>query len=230
MNDAETARALYRSFIPIMEHYENPCGWSGTFKEADFDYWRFLGHELLVSLIAPLLTEERYEIITDLLAEPLTVRNAHLGDGKPVDYTYASEWLRSFEKLDQEHRKISYHGHLLHERHAGPLADVLPLQDFLAADYLLFLRGELAKDDWEERGVPWGALEQRLPPRGTTLHPHRRPHTDRAELATTLGAPDVATLKERLTERAGKLAPIWSNVGRHSHPLTRDQIEGIGTK
>jgi hypothetical protein len=54
MNDAETARAIHRALIPTLEHYENPRGWSGTYKEADFDYWRFLGHELLVTLIAAL--------------------------------------------------------------------------------------------------------------------------------------------------------------------------------
>lgn len=228
MNDPETARAIYRSFVPILEHYKNPRGWSGTYQEADFDYWRFLGHELLVTLIAPLLAEERYAIITDLLAEPLTVRNAPLGDGKPVEYTYASDWLRSFENLDKEHRKISYHGHLLQQRHDGPLAEALPLAEFVAADYLLFLRGEIAAEPWEERGVawvPWSSVYLRETP----LFIHRAARTPIAQqLASALGAPDVPTLRTRMKERAGKLARIWSYGGRQ--PLTNEQVERIGTR
>jgi hypothetical protein len=51
------------------------------------------------------------------------------------------------------------------------------------------------------------------------------------KLAPTLGAPDIPTLKERLTERAGKLARIWSRgVGLQRQPLTQEQIDRIGTR
>lgn len=230
MNDHDAARALYKALIPVFEHYENPVGFSGSYQEADFDYWRFLGHELLVSLIAPLLTEERYEIITALLDEPLTVATALRERGKPTDFTCASDWLRSFERLDREHRKLSYHGYLLQQRHDGPLADVLPLKDFLAADYLLFLRGELANEQWEERGVawvPWSSVYLR----DTPDFVHSAARTAVAErLATTLRTPDVATLKARLKERAGKLANIWGNVGMRRQPLTTEQVDRIGTR
>lgn len=230
MNDPEAARAIYRSLTTILEHYDNPKGFQGGYNEADFDYWKFLGHELTVSLIAPLLTEERYEIITDLLAEPLPVKNARYQDGKPVEYTYASEWLQSFEKLDQEHGKISYHGYLLQQRHDGPLAGVLPLSAFVAADYLLFLRGEIEQNEWQERGVswvPWSSVYLRETPH--FIHNAAR-KTVAEQLATTFGAPDVPTLKARLTERAGKLARIWGNIGPRRQPLTNEQVERIGTK
>ncbi|MGK2886594.1 MAG: hypothetical protein ACSLE8_17775 [Rhodococcus sp. (in: high G+C Gram-positive bacteria)] len=96
MNDTNAARTLYKPLTPILEHYDNPKGFSGRYDERDFDYWKFLGHELLVTLTARLLTEERYEIINDILDEPLTITNARYANGKPVDHTYASQWLHSF--------------------------------------------------------------------------------------------------------------------------------------
>jgi hypothetical protein len=231
MNDADAARAALRSFVPIFEHYDNPRGWGGTYKEEDFDYWRFIGHELLVSLIAPLLTEERYEIINDLLDEPLTVNNARYNEGKPVDYTYASEWLRSFEPLNQEHRKISFHGHILQQRHEGPLADVLPLEQFCAADYLLYLRGELRTPELDEREyawIPWSGVYLRATP--PFIHSATRIAIAQ-RLATTLGTPDVATLKTRLNERASKFSRLWSRgLGYYQQPLTNEQIMSIGTR
>jgi hypothetical protein len=70
MNDSEAARALWKNLSPILEGYNNPRGFSGHFDERDFDYWKFLGHELITTIIATLLSEERDAIIQNLLDEP----------------------------------------------------------------------------------------------------------------------------------------------------------------
>lgn len=139
--------------------------------------------------------------------------------------------LIPFGTLDKQQRKISYHGHLLAERHNGPLTDTLPLQAFADADYLLFLRGELATEQAEASGCAW------VPWSGVYLceTPHFIHNATRtaiaSRLATTLGTPNITTLKARLKERREKIAKIWSQgSGYHRQSITDEQIELICTR
>lgn len=223
------------TFRSILEHYDNPRGFTGGFDERDFDYWRFLGHELLTTLIAALLAEERYPIIKDLMDDPITLAN-HNG---PVTYEYASEYLRSLDRLNQQRRRLSVHADLLHERHAhagsngltadGPLAGVLSFDDLLAADYLLWLRGELSPDEpptdffaW----VPWSSVYLRDAP--TFLHNAVRA-TTAAALASALNIPSVPILKQRLGERVPRLQRLWRS-GIWRQPVRSEHIEKIGSR
>ena len=99
----------------------------------------------------------------------------------------------------------------------------------MAADYFLFLRGEIEKDEPRDRGfewIPWTSVYLRETP--DFLHSATRTATAQ-RLATALGTTDVATLKARLLERAGRLANLWRN-GFYDQPLTSEQVERIGTR
>src|SRR6266436_2470018 len=74
MNDAEAALEVYRWFGNIFERYHLPEEFSGRYSEADFDFFRFVGHELVVTLFACLLREKRLELIAELLHEPVPIR------------------------------------------------------------------------------------------------------------------------------------------------------------
>jgi len=236
MNDNEGARALYKAFTTVLEKYDNPKGFEGSYKEEDFDYWKFLGHELFTTLTASLLREERYDTLTTILEEPITVSTNRYT--KTATFGYASEYLRSLEPLGEQKHRLSYHADLLHDRHAkkdrntpedGPLSDVMPFEQFIAADYFLFLRGELERPQHEERGfewIPWTSVYLREAP--DFIHTATR-KTIAERLAPALGTPDVAALKARLLERAGKLARLWRN-GFYDQPLTKEQVERIGTR
>jgi hypothetical protein len=236
MNDTESARTLYKAFTPIFEHYDNQKGFEGRYDERDFDYWKFLGHELLTTLTATLLREERYETISAILEDTITIATNRRT--KPVTFGYASEWLQSLEPLQKQKRRLSLHADILHDRHAhkdrdtpedGPLADILPFDQFIAADYFLFLRGELESDEPRDRGfewIPWTSVYLRETP--DFIHSATRTPTAQ-RLATALGTPDVPTLKGRLLERAGRLANLWRN-GFYDQPLTSEQVERIGTR
>jgi hypothetical protein len=240
MNDTDAARALYKALSTILEHYQNPRRFEGRFDERDFDYWKFLGHELIVTLFATLLIEERYAIIKDLLDETITIANHRYQSGNtPVTYEYASEYLRSLELTSREKQRTSLHADLLHERHGntgdhglsqdGPLADVLPLGQFMAADYLLWLRGELAPtEDPTEffEWYPWSSLYLHDTP--DFMHSAIRGTTATA-LATALNVPDVPEFKERLQRRAGRIGRMWpSDVIPRA--VRQEDIERIGTK
>jgi hypothetical protein len=235
MHDTEAALTLYKQLSTILERYDNHKGFNGRYDERDFDYWKFLGHELLTTLIATLLREERYDTISTILDEGITIPNRRTT--RDLHFGEYSEYLRSLKPLQEEHRRLSYHADLLHHRHAikdrhqetdGPLADILPFTDFLAADYFLFLRGELPPAEARDRGCTWVPRSSvYLDETPRFLHDAQRRATAE-RLASALGVPDVPTLKTRLRERAGRLGTFWGM--EYEQPLTDEQVARIGTK
>lgn len=239
-NDEEAARALVKNCNMIFEHYNNPRGFSGSFDRRDFDYWKFLGHELIVTVVALLLRDERYEIITTLLDETVTIKNPRTGNGsKAVTYDFASEHLASLEELRKLRRRMSLHADLLHERHGkasdgelttdGPLSDLLPFDDFLAADYFLWLRGEISSTEESSDfyvWYPWSSVYLMDTPE--FLHNAARA-TTADKLAKALNVPDVNALKERLAKRVGRLRRMWASGG-WSQPIEQHDIDNIGAR
>src|SRR5215213_881920 len=72
-NASGAALALYKGLGGVLEHYRPARGFSGVFRETDFDFYRFLGHELFVTLFSFLIREGRWELIADLLEEEIHV-------------------------------------------------------------------------------------------------------------------------------------------------------------
>ena len=73
MCDEESARVLHRGFGPLLEAYDLPSGFSGTFYPPDFDFMKFIGHELYTTFVACLIREGQWELITNLLAQGIPV-------------------------------------------------------------------------------------------------------------------------------------------------------------
>ncbi|CCD96759.1 hypothetical protein BRAO375_740042 [Bradyrhizobium sp. ORS 375] len=230
MNDAEAALECYRWFGNILERYHLPEGCSGTYSEADFDFFRFVGHELMVTLFACLLRENRYALIAELLQEPVPVRY-HRRTGGPGnrEWSDASSHTGMLGGASQQRQRISVHADLLHERHSsGSLAAIVPEENFIAADFFLFLRGELAP---EERGPhfawrPWSSLYMKGVPR-FLLDAERKARA--AELAQTLSVPSVDELKKRLLERGHELGRLF-NIGWWDYPISESDVQRIGSR
>jgi len=146
LGDTEGAEALFDSMRALFERYNSPQSFTGNYDARDFDYWKFLGHEVLTSIVAFLLLERRHDVIGAILDREIVIPNPRgRQTTKSVTFGYASESLESLRPIARERRRVSYHADLLRDRHTpgGPLADLLGFDDFLAADYFLFLRGEL---------------------------------------------------------------------------------------
>jgi hypothetical protein len=230
MNDAEAALECYRWFGNILERYHLPEGFSGTYSEADFDFFRFVGHELMVTLFACLLRENRYALIAELLQEPVPVRY-HRRTGGPGnrEWSDASSHTGMLGGASQQRQRISVHADLLHERHSsGSLAAIVPEENFIAADFFLFLRGELAP---EERGPhfawrPWSSLYMKGVPR-FLLDAERKARAE--ELAQTLSVPSVDELKKRLLERGHELGRLF-NSGWWDYPISESDVQRIGSR
>jgi len=132
MNDAEAALEVYRWFGNVFERYHLPEGFSGTYSEADFDFFRFVGHELVVTLFACLLREKRLGLMAELLQEPVPVRyQRRVGGPGNQEWFYGSAYVGMLEGASSQRRRVSVHADLLHERHtSGSLAAIVPEGDW----------------------------------------------------------------------------------------------------
>lgn len=164
MNATEVAIALYEGFGAILDGYDTPRGFGGEFFPAHFDFHKFIGHELFVTLFGWLIHEKRWPLIGDLLQRDIYVsKDRKTGAPGVIPFQHVSERLVLLEHRSQrlELNRVSLHADLLHKRHTeGELGEAMPFEHFADADYFLFLRSELPKDtggpylDYE----PWSTL------------------------------------------------------------------------
>lgn len=168
MADTSAVMTIRDWFGQTLERYDLPRGFSGTFSHADFDYFRFVGHELFVTLIAFLLREQQGDIVSRVLSEPIPVRYVHRQNAPGnSEWFDLCQYVRILGDESQERSRISYHGDLLNEHHSkGELAGILPFEEFVDGDFFLFLRDILPQGGIPE-AVFMEAMERRLATRNS---------------------------------------------------------------
>lgn len=163
MNALEPAEALFRSFEALLKGYDLPEGFSGGFNDYFFDYAKFISQELFVSFIGLLVRDERWDILTAILANPLCLELRSRGNECVTDYTFISEHIEllRFRNDRLKLRRVSLHADILYNRHSGgELGELVPSALFADADYLLYLRSisnQIAEDQLDlcESWYPW---------------------------------------------------------------------------
>jgi hypothetical protein len=229
IGDEESARALHRGFGPLLEAYDVPKGFSGTFYPFDFDFMKFIGHELYTTFVACLIREGRWELITNLLAEGIPVSYSRRAQGPAnCGFNQISQHLESFGRLNQERGRVCVHGDLLKARHEqDPLGNLMPFDEFIAADYFLFLKGELPPVEVQTLPAwkPWSTVFMKGAPHFLLDAQHA---ATAQRIAAALGVPEVGMFKQRLRERAGRLRQMWRNGG-WDQPVSQTDIDKIAT-
>jgi hypothetical protein len=230
MADAAIAVEIHNWFGHILERYSLPRGFSGTYSEADFDVFRFVGHELFVTLFAFLLREQQWEIISRLLNEPIPVRylNRENGPGN-AEWSELSRYVGVLGGESQRRQRLSFHGDLLKERHStGNLAGVLPFEEFADGDFFLYLRGILSHEQiggdipWK----PWSTLYVK----STPMFLLRAQSQSYAEsLTRVLLLPSVEVFKARLQERGSRVGILYRG-GLWDYPVRHSDIEKIASR
>lgn len=228
------AKAVFRGFERIHEGYEHPET-GGSWYDTDFDFHRFIGHELFVMFVAALVQHERWECIAEVLDERLCVRT------RSGSETWAFQCLSVFVKLLDirnerlQLRKPVLHGEVLKERHERePLASVSPFDAFVDAEFFLFLRAELApaKSPLSEQGDapswrPWTALFMNWKVPTYLVRAERK--NDAERLLKALAVPDVATFRQRYASRAANIIQFFrSRTGFFQ--LGKLDVEKFGSK
>jgi hypothetical protein len=89
--------------------------------------------------------------------------------------------MESFGRLNQERRRMCVHADLPKARHEqDPLGILMPFEEFIAADYFLFLKGELTPE-WIADLHRLETMEHAVYELRAPLSPRCQAHRDRAE-------------------------------------------------
>ena len=232
MNTSEAGLALYKSFDKILEHYNVPRGFSGVIPTDDFDFYKFIGHELLVTFFSFLIRENHWEMTADILEENIYMENAKFGVAGLVSFDYVSQHvgLLGYRNKRLKLKRISVHADILKERHTkGDLAELVPMQQFMDADYFLFLRGEFQKPEsggwinWK----PWSTLYMQHHTPRYLVEASRTKYA--LKLLRPLGISDIETFRSHFSERAPRLGKFFGDPFPND-PLEDFNPQTIGTR
>ena len=231
MTDSDAASELYRWFGVVFERYDLPENFTGRSSNADQDYFKFVGHELFVTMVGLFIREQRWNILGAILAEPLPMRflATERGPGT-VSWNYASEFLPSIADEARKRQRLSLHADILNERHTtGGLAAIMPMAEFAGADYFLFLFGEMVSEQASDMFVwcPWSSLYLKSAPLFLRSAEHKRVAEHLLRLFK-LSSPDE--FRKRFAERGTRLGKLFGGRGFWSNPIRSDDVKDFGTK
>lgn len=231
MADTDSAIEVMSSFGRIFEQYENPQGYSGRYSTADFDYMKFLGHELLVTHIAYLLREHRWDILKQALLQSIPMSYIQNRGSGVVYWDFASEHLELLIQESRNKNRISVQADILHERHTTrDLATIMPFNDFAAADFFLYLCGEFEGDNTSEpqfKWRPWSFVFLENAPLFLHEAENKQKATKLLEIFD-IADTNLDTFKTQLTQKISFLGRLFGSFLRI--PIREEVINNIGTR
>ncbi len=217
MDSFNAAWGYYKGFESLLQRYYLPQGFQGSFHETDFDFYKFIGHELFVTFFSFLIRENRWEVIENLLYEEFLVEHTRR---RMESFSFISSHVRLLERRNQklERRRKSLHATLLNDRHTeGILADIVPMQQFMDADFFLFLRPE----GWSA----WSVVYLQEIPR-FILEAKRISYAK--QLCQSLNLEKISQLRERFDEQRQNLLR-WDFLAEY-YPFGQYDSQNIGVK
>jgi hypothetical protein len=231
----EAALGLFRGFAALFAQYNLAPGTYGAFYQVQFDFPKFVGHELMVTLFAALIGEHRWKIVADLCREFLVIPNAtrRFSVETTVTYLYASEHV---ELLDHRSRRlklnrVSLHADILKERHETKvLGEFSPWRRFQDADVFLYLRSAFELPEFElwKAWRPWSAA---LLDGGCPNYLLEAISREKAEqLLEPLGVKDLPELRSRFRERADGLRQLLASRNPFVEPFGGLKPDMIASK
>lgn len=135
----ETWEALHKFFetlIPYISHPEQVTSW----REKDFDNFRFIIHELFIYAIAALLRNECFTGVAYLLRQYyFTEQDARYGGEAMLPFSRIRNPLSSLDHRNKRLnlRRLSLHADFLEQRSK---TSAFPFQQVMQADFILFIR------------------------------------------------------------------------------------------
>lgn len=143
---SDVATALFKSLEVLVTRFHTALGFSGSYRTSDFDLYKFVGHEVLVILIAYLIKDERFELINDLLQTRIHMENHPSGRPETVGFDMINNHLpllddvRTRRLTVNNQKRVSIHADILKDRHENmPLSENLTWEEFKDADHFLCL-------------------------------------------------------------------------------------------
>lgn len=141
---------FFESLIPYMDKPSHISSW----RESDFDNFKFIIHELFLYTIAILLKNEQFNLTGKLLSQQYYIEGK-VQNGQPAMFEYHifRVYLRSLDRRNERLKlnRLSVHADLLKERVKG---SGLEFKHLMQADFLLFIRSDLHKDNYYQAWFP----------------------------------------------------------------------------
>lgn len=231
MNDQGMAIEIYKWFGNIFERYEYPPDKNGPTSNADHDYFKFMGHEMFVTMIALYIREGRWNIIENVLSQPIPVKYLKYEHGPSnVYWDYASQHLPLLLDESRNKRRLSIHADILNKRHSsGVLSAAMPIEEFCASDFFLFLLGELPEAEYSNgffKWRPWSILYMKYVPMFIKDAAQKQ---SAQKLANIFDVPNIDEFKERLRKRYGTANKLFTG-GFWDIPDLNVDIDKIATR
>lgn len=207
MADAKSLSKLFSGLEGIAAKYKFQG--SGSYYEHQFDYWRFIGYELMVMLTACMIREGLWETLGEILKQDLILDHTNR-NRRNLPFSYLCQEILLCEIEGKKRGLASYQADLLKNRHStGPLVDTGDFTAFVEADYFLYLRATLPLKQgygWS-LWVPHSVIHMEQPPR-YLIEAER---IDMAQqLASAIGVESPATLSDLLSEHHSDFAHYFS--------------------
>lgn len=149
----ENILKIHRFFEALLPYMSNPKHIK-SYREWDFDNFKFIIHELFLYVNAIFIKNEKFTEVNKLLTEQYYLPGrTDYGKDAMVGYDVIREYLPSFENRKNRLKlnKLSLQASVLKERNNGTGIDFRYL---MQADFILFLRSEIQKIDHYQRWFP----------------------------------------------------------------------------
>ncbi len=145
------ADLLHEFFERILGYNFRPPG-TGSWRETDFDNFRFITHELFLLTIALLVRRDRFEEVSNLLDREYYC--PVLADMGKTDVLTFRAFRGNIQLLDHRNERLNLHRLSLHADTLKSRCVDIPVtfQQMMQVDFLLFLRGASEPSGW---GFGW---------------------------------------------------------------------------
>jgi len=234
--DVESGLAIVKGFEHILSQYYLPKGYSGQYSTTDFDFFKFIGHEMFTILFAYIIRDERWPMIKPLLSKKIYVENGP-HDYKNQEYYLLSVYLYLLDEVRAKrlanggNRRTSIQADMLKERHeSGVLSENLTWQEFKDSDLFLFFYSFInSKEDsytWWPRTAVYFGWGDNLP---RFLDEAR--HLKTAEtLSEVFNIKDIESLRKSLSEAKEYLVRGMRQSNPLAETLRGFNVEKIGSE
>lgn len=140
----EKLHRFFERLLPYMERPEHLTSW----REDQFDNFKFIAHEMFLHALAVLIDGERFDLANHLLANPYYMAGrSEAGRNAIVDFSHFRQHAKSFEVRNQrlKSRRYSLRADLLNERSKS---SGVSFSSIMQADFVAFLRDRRTPDEW----------------------------------------------------------------------------------
>lgn len=230
LNDEVVLKVIYQWFGELFERTNRLSDYTGGITDGDFDFFRFLSHEFTVTFAAFLLNGQHLKILVTFLKTPITINylREEYGPGE-VYFYFGAQWTHLLWEQNETLQKYSAHGYFLKQRHnQADIAELVPLKDFMTADYFLFLYDQLMTHQSQDRyrWMAWSAPSLNETP----IFLKRLERIDAAdEFVRLLKLEGIEQLRQFVQEITLKLSEKFGH-GRMDLFLRSFDFKKIGTK